>query len=739
MVSLTHEQEAVAHDILIDNKCCLVTAIPGAGKTTLAIEFATRAPDQNVLVITYNKVLESALTKKATEEGIHNLRAATIHGLLAKQSGMPCMDDGSMLHILDSGATIKPLVESIVIIDEAQDLRPTLIEALRAILTNRENNSLSLMVCGDVHQMLYDFPSLGDDRADAKFLLNAPEHFGFASPGREWTNRVFTQSFRLTPNISTFVNAIWDRPDQIVGANNRVPNLPVNYCFCDAYGDEMLGYIHDSIEQYGRENVVLIAHSTKNRTPIISAANKLLAPTYTKTTGAGDDDELRNKVHVLTACASKGAEYRCVWFIGFDVFAADRMITKNQVCVGLSRASAELNIVHHHKSHIYPIGGDLAKTDATYELIRTLAERGVIRARYLPKPQKSPLFIGGGVTDISVSDCMRINIRDLLDIKRSLVHSLTDTTIEVDKSKLDYTCGRSFRGNFYEVSDLFGDAIPFAFQASRGVPPPAIMRNIMGARIRHSRVLSENGTKMYAHKDLLYATKNDEFTSSAPAWEGGLTLEQFKEHTDGHLSRGAYSIRMFERDCFASAIHLKDWRKVCADDGGLVASRAPEIWFYLAEACRARNGDLNRYRYMGRTTNSYKWNAAELLTESTRILDSMVPQGGLFEREISFASGGGLPTLRGVVDWIDTSIATLFEFKFCSCLSEEHRFQTAVYTAMLAAELGRTATGVLLNVRTGQIERYVVEPDAARAHLPRVVRIVTNQPAPTQATLMQTS
>ena len=720
MVQLTEEQELVAGDVLDRGFCCIVTAVPGAGKTTLAVELASRAPDRKILVVTYNKVLEVGLTQAAKNKKIPNLRASTIHGLLSKQSGRVCRDDSDMHAILEDPETVyAPLPDDLVVFDESQDLRPSFVRALRSVLQHRAIDSLSMIVCGDTSQMLYDYKTLGADRADSKYLLNAQQYFGFATGEREWTRRTLSWSFRLTPNMAAFLNAFWGRSDMIVGANTRVPNRPVTLICTDPYKDDIVQDIEQSVHEYGREQVLIVGHSTKPGTPVNSITNSLHAPAYMKTEGSADEDELANKVHVLTACASKGAEYKAVWFIGFEVFSANRMMTVNQACVGLSRASEELYIVCHNKNWLYPVAGDLSRMAESYAVLRDLRDAGVVKARYIPgqlaiPPQVTP------IKSVFVTDCMRINVVDLAQIKSALCDQFSKRVIAVDKRLMKYTVGKTMMGVYWDISDLYGDAIPFAFQALRGVPPPTILSRIMAAQIWPSN-LSE---RLYTYQDVVKAAAKDKFiVTDVDSWEGAISRDELGEQLGGGLHRGDYQIEVFERHCRKSAEFLDKFRSVCMADGGLVSSRGADIWIYLAAACKARNGQLNRFKYMGSKPSAYKWGSGALFGEALRVMNAEIPVGGTFERPLSFESDDGLPTLRGVADWVDAEASLLYEFKFCADLSEEHRLQTCIYAGMLAVELGRPVTGVLLNIRSGEVETYVVTPTSAKVALSRIVRL----------------
>jgi hypothetical protein len=571
--------------------------------------------------------------------------------------------------------------------------------------------------------MLYNYPSLGEDRADDKFLLRADEFFGFATGNREWVRRSFSWSFRLTPNMAMFLNMWWGRPDVIVGANSRVPNASIELIYSDPYKDEsIIEHIMQCIKKYGREHVALIGHSTKPRTPISIITEKIEIPIYMKNENSSSDEkEFANKLHVLTACASKGAEYKVVFFIGFDVYSSNIFMSINQACVGISRASEKLYIVVNNspKNKLYPIAGEITRMNESYAMLKQMHQNGIIATKDIPYEPIIPLEIKLKTT-VNVTD-MRINARDLLTMKEILCSTVVVTARQANKNKMSYKSCRNIGDAHWDVSDIYGIAIPFAFQASRGIPPQIIMNSIMA-----TRYFQKNRNKLYCRSDVEKAARTDNFIVSGLAqWSGYESFETLRDLTAGCLYRGEVTIDLYEGPGFSGANrHLKDMREICMNGNGLVGARRSHIWLYLAMCCQALDGHYNRFKYIGTTPKHYDWKADTLFEEAVRVMKDEIPEDGQFERSLSFSAPGIQFKLVGVADWVDSLSALLYEFKFCADVSEQHRMQTCVYTAMLSLELGRTATGILFNVRSGHKETFVVTPESAQSVLPGLLRLM---------------
>lgn len=293
-------------------------------------------------------------------------------------------------------------------LDECQDLRPSLYHALSYILKATMTRgpqacgALQMVLVGDAKQLLYDFYS--GDKATAKYLEDPSTHFGHLTCGREWQRLRLSLSYRLSPHMATVVNAIW--ATDIVGGNTNGTQRQVEYLCRNPFPPKQpveKENLHDDrhvttrflasvLDEHGPENVMFLAQSVKSAgSPIMQHVNRLgemyksrhSSPRESVFDVQSDDkdhsqDELAsesgsasdatcrlynfdvkeqlrgfeskrdlgNKCRVWTFCSAKGCEADCVVVFGVDCRDVNWLTPLNQMGVGLSRARQRLIVIH---------------------------------------------------------------------------------------------------------------------------------------------------------------------------------------------------------------------------------------------------------------------------------------------------------------------------------------------------------------------------------------------------------
>ena len=391
-------EQRAAIDAILDGHCLTIPSVAGSGKTTCMLLAASQLPcDRTATIVTYNRSLADECRARIAACGLQGRASCyTIHGLVTRVSGRTCNDDHKLNQVVDEWEGMRArggyrecgLVLDLLLLDEAQDLRPSFYKALCHIIRmSRKPQHPPLQMClvGDPKQMLYNFPTYGNDKAKTLFM-EAPECYWneFTSP-RTWVVKKLTLSYRLTPCIASFVNAIWGT--SIVGGNMHVQNLPIEY-ICrypfpaknESDKDKLpTSFLGKLIDEHGPNNVLLLAQSVKNeKCPIRVHVNDLMRlknergerkySFHIKESVRGFEGraDVEGKVRVWTFCGAKGCEADCVVLFGFDMMNAGRVHALNQMGVALSRARKRL-IVIHGKSFIagqcvanpyYPMLGD---------------------------------------------------------------------------------------------------------------------------------------------------------------------------------------------------------------------------------------------------------------------------------------------------------------------------------------------------------------------------------------------
>lgn len=375
------------------NNCVTVEACAGSGKTTCMLQVAASLPGwRNVLIVTYNRSLADECKERIQKLSLgDSTKCYTIHGLASRFAGRSCNDDHKLMQQLDRWDRdldlnpVHPFPLDLIMIDEAQDLRPLFHKVLSRIFRLQNDGGKQLCLVGDPKQLLYDFPTYGEDKASASFFLQPETYWGQFTQNRKWVHLPLSVSYRLTPNIASFCNLFWGT--SMVGGNTAIPNVPVEYIIKYPYPNSKerddpdklkTSFLAGIIDQHGPENVLFLAQSIKKaELPIRVHVNELMKIKDSTTglqkynfhikesvRGFEGTPDWNNKVRVWTFCGSKGCEADVVVVFGLDIYARPQAL--NQIGVALSRARKRLLVIHGKKYSegaclampYYPILGD---------------------------------------------------------------------------------------------------------------------------------------------------------------------------------------------------------------------------------------------------------------------------------------------------------------------------------------------------------------------------------------------
>ena len=203
-----NKEQREAIDKWIEGYNIKVTAVPGAGKSRVMIEACNLFCNGIVIILAYNHDLCEETKEKLIDKDLQDrVVCMTFHGL-ATYCIMPCHDDTALFDAIEgveSGEleVSKKVKVSAVLIDEAQDFRPSFHRLLNIVLDLQP--TVQYMIVGDEKQMLYTYDT--EDPADLKYLTSPEEHF---ESNREWKHIRFFQTHRLTPTMANVVSAVFD-------------------------------------------------------------------------------------------------------------------------------------------------------------------------------------------------------------------------------------------------------------------------------------------------------------------------------------------------------------------------------------------------------------------------------------------------------------------------------------------------------------------------------------------------
>jgi len=159
-----------------------IPSVAGSGKTTCILQVASSLPaGRTATIITYSRALKDECEERIRELRISRVvKVFTVHGLATKVSGRVCKSDTELLKAVrqwEAAGVQNPQRFDLVMLDEAQDLRPSFVRALRMIFeANLNADGIQMCLVGDSKQLLYDFPSFGDDKASADFMDRPEDH-----------------------------------------------------------------------------------------------------------------------------------------------------------------------------------------------------------------------------------------------------------------------------------------------------------------------------------------------------------------------------------------------------------------------------------------------------------------------------------------------------------------------------------------------------------------------------------
>ena len=328
----------------------LTQAEPGAGKTTTALMVCKEF--KRVLLLTYSSSLKSETrTRVRAMPGIvHNVVVHSFHSAAQQFYKSDCHNDAHLRQLLDSGKRMFFEHEfDLVVVDEAQDLKPQLHE-----LTMRIRRDLAAscqwLVVGDVDQAIYGYQG-----ADARFLTRADDDRVFPSNGHTWEHGPLSPSQRLTFETANFLNECVYHEEKVHGVRHGPKPI---FLRCNAFSD-VARVVLPLLKGYSVDEIAILAPSVNGNTPMRRLENALVRQGYTCFVPNSDDetssaDVLKGKLRLLTYHQSKGLTRRVVVafscdgsYFEFYNRSADRSRVANPQHVAFTRASELMVLVQH--------------------------------------------------------------------------------------------------------------------------------------------------------------------------------------------------------------------------------------------------------------------------------------------------------------------------------------------------------------------------------------------------------
>lgn len=367
---LSAEQRAVVDSLL--GRCnVVVDAVPGSGKSTLTLNVVARAlrsnPQAACVVLSYNRSLADATlgrARAALSASVPDLDERfvvhTYHSALAAltRSAVTCdLEFASALRLLEQGSVLelgKWARATLLVVDEAQDLRPDFARFVRALLARVLVSEPAILFVGDARQLLYHFyPFSG---ADSRFLTCAPRLF---PSKREWVQLPLTQTFRCAQPICRFVEALARVAQRPVALSSAFPFEPSVHCAvqvyaCDLYRDAraLARRAFARFAEFGVKSTLVLCDSMNGRSPCVPLANDLLAAGYdVRVVRSGDISDIdlhpspvaESSITFRTLHSAKGLECDAVLLL----YRRPLQELDNALYVALTRARRALVVLQH--------------------------------------------------------------------------------------------------------------------------------------------------------------------------------------------------------------------------------------------------------------------------------------------------------------------------------------------------------------------------------------------------------
>lgn len=310
----------------------VVEACPGAGKTREMV----RLCDERTLFLAYNNELASrvgALIRKGTCLTFHALCGAcleTVFDDLQMEDAVVRAEEGTLVpHDV-------PDVDR-VFIDEAQDVRQLYVRLVRVLGLA----SKTLLVCGDVNQLIYDFDP--NFPATERTLRDPASSFGDRPGG--WTRVTLEDSRRLTSPVATFVNRLFGTHIRGLRTSPSSPSPPVDVRLL-ASPSHVLSCLADVVD--GPHSVLVLVDRKKNNYVLRTFLNQTCKRRKVCVHGMDDDP---SPLSVGTYWSAKGLDCDTV------VVFVPANVPRNALYVALTRPTRRLVLVLDAKAPNHAVVG----------------------------------------------------------------------------------------------------------------------------------------------------------------------------------------------------------------------------------------------------------------------------------------------------------------------------------------------------------------------------------------------
>jgi hypothetical protein len=736
------EEQQLILDSVSSGKNVRIEADAGTSKTTTLLMLAYYAPKMkgNYLILCYGKVLQQDTEKRIMKMSLEDkIQCRTFHSFAGICFGNNVYNDTIMEDLLwkarEGKQHIKyPDANTTFLIDEAQDIKYSYYEFLKEVMSHHRHQ---MVIVGDVRQKIYTDTS-------SEYLSKAEEYFCDCT-SEPWTSCTLKISYRMTPNICSFVNVLWE--NNTLPGNYESENLPVEYLLVPSYESKKklkskvqlkipsLSFrVKQLIEEYGVNNLILLSSSpnTKEHVPFKDVVNTLKEYNFHLRT---DGNTEHNKVRIWSYQASKGMTVRCVVVLGFSAYNGMQP-DKNAIAVACSRSCEKLVVVDQRdikKGYFeFDDGYDGNKCSNYVEpfdnqtLYNLIQSGTVIAPNGLPKDTNNKI----------IRKSKPIYVTELIKICQNperYLRYMSYKVLQEPENKLSYSSSCDFKSNELEikqnVSSLYGIAVPYKLEflcTSKIKDVEEMLNPVFIPKMQYKKESISN--KRYFLKNM--KTKNNGkfcFTELEldvfDICDENITETSFLQFIELNINKFA-SLKSFgittTNNYDDNFLHqhyqrVKEIYKKLTEHG-IETIRNFEL-IYLANASQAFKNDVKHN--LNQITH-YDWVDSSSIDNGCDFFKSWIGSADCeFETRISYEfnkpKNGKIFNYTGICGKIDARNQNfLYEFKMVDKLTIEHKFQATLYAAMWCIHENIDETKIqLLNGKTKEaIELCIQISDA---------------------------
>ena len=357
-ISLSQEQKEICKAV-DEGYSCFVNAVPGAGKTTLALHIAKTLPHKKILLLTFSSDLKVDARNKKDIMNLNNLDIHSYNSLPRKFYDKNAKQDEDIYNIIRF--ELKPILlkdYDLIILDETQDMTHLHYKFINKVIMDLSINP-NFLVIGDERQAVFKFKG-----ADSRFLTLSPEIFK-----GDFKELKLTMSFRLTDPMSQFMNEVILNENRI--RTDKPSKKNIQYIIDDPMTHDFRKKIFKMIKKlivkrgYTYDDFFILSPSVKSPNSSINLldsylSNKKINGKYINIyrppgdEGAINSEHMKGKITMTTYHRAKGRERKCVIVLGCDESyykIYTDMYDNPQECVeplyvALTRGTERLIIVH---------------------------------------------------------------------------------------------------------------------------------------------------------------------------------------------------------------------------------------------------------------------------------------------------------------------------------------------------------------------------------------------------------